>query len=82
MKRTRSTRDSSEKPQVISLLPALEYLPRHDHALDLVRPLVDLADRGPAGSFRRYMPCLVGWYQHGFSAGMTENGLLNGASPP
>jgi len=31
----------------------LQELPRHHHALDLVRPLVDLGDRGAAGSFRR-----------------------------
>ncbi len=32
---------------------ALEELPGHDHALDLVGALVDLSDRGPAGSSRR-----------------------------
>jgi NAD(P)-dependent dehydrogenase (short-subunit alcohol dehydrogenase family) len=30
----------------------LQQLPGHDHALDLVGPLVDLGDRGSAGSFR------------------------------
>jgi hypothetical protein len=30
----------------------LKQLPRHHHPLHLIRPLVDLGDRGPAGSFR------------------------------
>jgi hypothetical protein len=33
----------------------LEQLPRHYHALDLVRALIDLGDRGSRGSFRRQM---------------------------
>jgi len=41
---------SSHPDGPISLL---KQLPRHDHALDLVGALVDLGDRGPAGSFRR-----------------------------
>jgi hypothetical protein len=46
-------RRAERRRQVSALLPALEQLPRHHHALDLVRPLVDLGDRGPQGSFRR-----------------------------
>ena len=38
-------------------LPALEQLARHHHALDLVGALVDLGDRGPGGSFRRWVAC-------------------------
>ena len=34
-------------------LALCEQLPRHHHPLDLVGALVDLGDRGPAGSFRR-----------------------------
>jgi hypothetical protein len=34
-----------------ALLP--KQLPGHHHPLDLVRPLVDLGDRGPTGSFCR-----------------------------
>jgi hypothetical protein len=49
----RVTRDWFAKPQVSGLYSALEQLPRHDHALDLVGALVDLGDRGPGGSFRR-----------------------------
>jgi hypothetical protein len=45
--------ESPENPQASGRLPALEELPRHHHALDLIGPLVDLGDRGPAGSFRR-----------------------------
>jgi hypothetical protein len=33
--------------------PLLQELAGDDHALDLVGALVDLGDRGPAGSFRR-----------------------------
>ncbi len=42
-----------ENPQVNGHKSALEELPRHDHALDLVGALVDLGDRGLAGSLRR-----------------------------
>ena len=49
----RFTRDKPEKPQARTLISALQELPGHDYALDLVGALVDLGDRGPARSFRR-----------------------------
>jgi hypothetical protein len=49
----RFTQVDPEKPQVSAPLSALEQLPGHYHPLDLVRALIDLGDRGPAGSFRR-----------------------------
>ena len=36
-----------------TMIPLLQQLAGHDHALDLVGALVDLGDRGPAGSSRR-----------------------------
>ena len=39
----------------------------HDHALDLVGALVDLGDRGPDGSFRRWMTSGAAGCQHRFS---------------
>ncbi len=39
--------------QVSALFSALQQLPGHHHALDLVGALVDLGDRGPGSSFYR-----------------------------
>ena len=44
-----------------------QKLSGHDHPLDLVGALVDLGDRGPAGSLRSYMACQAAGCQHGFS---------------
>jgi hypothetical protein len=74
----RSTRDGSEKPQVSALIDLLQKLPGHHHPLDLVGPLVDLGDRGPAGSFRRSTPCRVPWYQHGSSMGVSGRMAASG----
>ncbi len=49
----RFTQDGFEKPQVSAPKSALQELAGHHHALDLVGALVDLGDRGPAGSFGR-----------------------------
>ncbi len=45
-------REAPEKPQVSGPVSPLQKLPGYDHALDLVRPLVDLGDSRAAGSFR------------------------------
>jgi hypothetical protein len=44
--------NETRQPPSPGRLPALEQLPGHHHALDLVGALVDLGDRGSAGSFR------------------------------
>jgi hypothetical protein len=49
----RFTPERFEKLQVRAPKSAPEQLPSHHHALDLVGALVDLGDRGPAGSFCR-----------------------------
>jgi hypothetical protein len=44
---------SAGRSQVSGQTSAFQQLPRHDHPLDLVRPLVDLGGRGPGGSLPR-----------------------------